>query len=375
MHLFLENNGPNLVDLWTGRFKGLDTGREEYELAPHIWEEVGRETAEAVKDIPSVFVRALSNITTDRSGFTAESWAFWLTYLAPILLENRFSDPKYHQHLCELAEIMKTCVQFEITDDELNDLEKCIISWVEDYERYYYQYEENRLLTCPLVVHGLLHVVQDIRYCGPVWTTWTFWMERFCGYMKSALKSRSQPWANLNQRTRRPQDYISAHEKVYNDYPASILCTPHRPAFVLSNDLHKRIAGYLSVVVGKSRKQIQANLPPTMPTWGKVRIAGGGDAICSASASRQGAASERDSSFVRYEIIVIDDYGQEVRTVFYGQLERILVCTLPDERFWGKVGGKTLLLALIHPCNTQGRDATKEIVTYSQTTAPIITDL
>ncbi|KDQ51673.1 hypothetical protein JAAARDRAFT_62365 [Jaapia argillacea MUCL 33604] len=135
MHLFLENNGPNLVDLWTGRFKGLDTGREEYELAPHVWEEVGRETAEAVKDIPSIFVRALSNIATDRSGFTAESWAFWLMYLAPILLENRFSDPKYHQHLCELAEIMKTCVQFEITDDELDDLEKRIISWVEDYER------------------------------------------------------------------------------------------------------------------------------------------------------------------------------------------------------------------------------------------------
>ncbi|KDQ51674.1 hypothetical protein JAAARDRAFT_139876, partial [Jaapia argillacea MUCL 33604] len=68
-------------------------------------------------------------------------------------------------------------------------------------------------------------------------------------------------------------------------------------------------------------------------------------------------------------------YGREVRTVFYRQLECILVCALPNERFWGKVGGKTLLLALIHPCNTQGRDATKGIVMYSQTTAPIVTDL
>ena len=32
-HLFLENIIPNLVDFWTGQFKGLGTGREDFEIA------------------------------------------------------------------------------------------------------------------------------------------------------------------------------------------------------------------------------------------------------------------------------------------------------------------------------------------------------
>jgi len=51
-----------------------------------------------------------------------------------------------------------------------------------------------------LTIHGLLHLVDDIRTCGPIWTTWSFFMERFCGVLKSGLQSRSQPWANLNKR-------------------------------------------------------------------------------------------------------------------------------------------------------------------------------
>ncbi|KAJ7271435.1 hypothetical protein B0H12DRAFT_996022, partial [Mycena haematopus] len=46
----------------------------------------------------------------------------------------------------------------------------------------------------------MLHVCPDIRFCGPSWTTWTFLMERYCGFLKRGLRSRSQPWANLNNR-------------------------------------------------------------------------------------------------------------------------------------------------------------------------------
>ena len=71
-----------------------------------------------------------------------------------------------------------------------------------DY-RYYYQYREYRLSVCPLVIHGLLHVIDGIRLCGPIWVTWTFYMERFCGILKSALRSRKRPFANLNARIMR----------------------------------------------------------------------------------------------------------------------------------------------------------------------------
>jgi hypothetical protein len=32
MHLFFENVVPNLVKLWSGKFKGLNAGSEDYEI-------------------------------------------------------------------------------------------------------------------------------------------------------------------------------------------------------------------------------------------------------------------------------------------------------------------------------------------------------
>jgi len=66
--------------------------------------------------------------------------------------------------------------------------------------RYYYQYKEHRLSTCILTIHGLLHLANDIRTCGPMWATWTFYLERFCGILQMGLRSRTHPWSNLSKR-------------------------------------------------------------------------------------------------------------------------------------------------------------------------------
>jgi hypothetical protein len=127
MHLFLENVVPTLVNLWTGRFKGLDSGVENYEIPDDVWEEIGAETADAVKDIPAAFVRALGNIAHDRSNFTAEAWGFWFMYLAPIILKDRFEDVKYYEHMCELAGMMKKMLQFQLTHSEIDALDEGLI--------------------------------------------------------------------------------------------------------------------------------------------------------------------------------------------------------------------------------------------------------
>ncbi|KAJ7077173.1 hypothetical protein B0H15DRAFT_755284, partial [Mycena belliarum] len=44
----------------------------------------------------------------------------------------------------------------------------------------------------------LLHIPDDLLFCGPSWTTWTFWMERYCGFLQAGLRSKRFPWANLN---------------------------------------------------------------------------------------------------------------------------------------------------------------------------------
>ncbi|KAF8121487.1 hypothetical protein K438DRAFT_1653858 [Mycena galopus ATCC 62051] len=64
-----------------------------------------------------------------------------------------------------------------------------------------------------------------------------------------------------------------------------------------------------------------------------------------------------------------------VPQVCYGQLEQILVCELPENPLFRAFSGQTRLLAVLVPCSTAGRDATKEILSYTQTNTKIVTDL
>ena len=138
MHMIMENICPLLVDHWTGKFKNLNEGSGNYQIASNVWDEIGAETAEAVSSIPSAFVRVLPDIAKDRSGFTAESWCFWFLYLAPTLLKGRFLNVKYYRHLCSFVNIIKTCLRFSITHAEIDDLETKIVVWVQEYEKYVY---------------------------------------------------------------------------------------------------------------------------------------------------------------------------------------------------------------------------------------------
>ncbi|KAJ6574382.1 hypothetical protein B0H19DRAFT_845001, partial [Mycena capillaripes] len=115
--------------------------------------------------------------------------------------------------------------------------------------------------------------------------------------------------------------------------------------------------------------KIQPHLPEIMPSWGKVRIVDG-DSITTASAAKK-AELERDSSYVR----VNPNQTRRITQVFYGRLERILVCQLPKGRVWGAFSGQCRLLAVLTPCSTLGQDATKGIVSYNRTTATFVTDI
>jgi hypothetical protein len=135
MHLLFENVVQNLVNLWMGRFKNLDSGVGDYIIPRGVWDEIGDETVSAVKSIPAAFVRSLGNITNEQGIYTAEGWAFWAMYLAPILLKGRLGS-KYYRHFLQLVKILKTSIKFTLSHPEINELEGEIISWVKLYERY-----------------------------------------------------------------------------------------------------------------------------------------------------------------------------------------------------------------------------------------------
>jgi hypothetical protein len=130
MHLAFENTAPNMYKHWSGTFKGLDAGVEDYELSAAVWEEVWQESADATRHLPADFVRVLGN---NPSYYTAEAWAFWIMYMAPALLKGRLKK-KYYLHACQLASIIKRCIAFKLTYSDIDVLENDIIDWVEKYE-------------------------------------------------------------------------------------------------------------------------------------------------------------------------------------------------------------------------------------------------
>jgi Transposase family tnp2. len=136
MHLIFENMIKNLILLWTGEFKGLDKGCESYKLPKKIWEAISTDTAASSLTIPSAFDMQPPNVADDKSATTAETWSFWMQYIRPILLICKFEKPVYYNHFVSLVKLVRICLQFEMTQDELNKLHTGFAEWVEKYEQY-----------------------------------------------------------------------------------------------------------------------------------------------------------------------------------------------------------------------------------------------
>jgi hypothetical protein len=136
MHLIWENLVKNLVLHWRGEFKGFDDGAESYQLPKAIWEAVGEATATSGSTIPSAYGSRVPNVATKGSYCSAEMWSFWTLYLGPVLLRRRFQNQKYYKHFIRLVRLLNICLQFEITDDEIEEIRSGFIQWVQDYERY-----------------------------------------------------------------------------------------------------------------------------------------------------------------------------------------------------------------------------------------------
>jgi len=134
MHLIWENCVDNLILLWTGNFKGLDEGDEEYQLDSKVWDAIGAATAASGSTIPSAFGSRPPNFTKQKSACSAETWSFWTLFLGPVLLRKRFRKRKYYDHFVQLVKLINVCLQFEISDDETNFLRAGFVKWVKDYE-------------------------------------------------------------------------------------------------------------------------------------------------------------------------------------------------------------------------------------------------
>jgi hypothetical protein len=135
MHLIFENLVPNLIAHYSGKFKDLDDGDEEYTIPANIWSEICAVGAVSGDTIPSQFGRRMPNLETERSHMTAEAWAFWIMYIGPIVLRNRFKKPQYYSHFVKLVRLIHLCLGYEITVSDINKIRTGFQEWVVEYEK------------------------------------------------------------------------------------------------------------------------------------------------------------------------------------------------------------------------------------------------
>ncbi|KAJ7571926.1 hypothetical protein C8J56DRAFT_810291 [Mycena floridula] len=349
MHLIWENVVKNLILLWTGNYKGLDEGAESYHLSEAIWQGIGKATAAAGSTIPSAYGARVPNIA-DSNFVSAEMYSIWTLYLGPVLLHRRFTNEKYYNHFIDLVALLNICLQFEISTEEVEIVRIGFIEWVEKYERFYYQDDPERLSTCPVTVHGLLHIAPGIISAGPIWCYWAFPMERYCGFLGPAIKSRRHPFASLDrfilegsqltqiktvynkaeELSLRPPANPSGLQFVDPAYPSCRLLPPRvgeRPTNTVLKPLFGALATRFSVRLGVIQHCIKY---ADIEEWGRVqRIdSDAGDTIRSAGLGTIREDS-RDATYVRYEMLVDLNARHKHRRpdfqpeTFYGQLQHI----------------------------------------------------
>jgi hypothetical protein len=124
------------MDLWTGEFKGLDAGKEDYIIDKTVWNAIGEAGSACGSTIPAAYGSRPFNIVTEKHQWTASSRSFWALYLGPVFLARRFKKEKYYKHFVELVKLLHICLQFEYSSDDIRTLREGFIKWVEDYERY-----------------------------------------------------------------------------------------------------------------------------------------------------------------------------------------------------------------------------------------------
>ncbi|KAJ8094166.1 hypothetical protein PM082_023375 [Marasmius tenuissimus] len=381
MHLIFENVMKNLVLLGTGAYKGLDEGSGSYHLDLNIWEEIGKATA-ASASIPSCFGARPPNVVNDKQATTADSWLFWLLYLGPILLENKFANDVYYTHFLEFSTLIRLCLDFEYEEV----IQDGSIRWVEKYEELYYQYEPERSIACPLTIHALLHVADMIKAMGPVWAYWVFPTERYCGRLQPAIRSKRYPFANINNylisfahlselkvtyglekelSLKEVKSGVVKGQFQHSEYPSCVLLPPHKLSSTIPNDIHNKIMVHLATHLSSDTRNVTKTMiwrsydKSAVTRWYKAhQLEGGDDMIASSLATY--SEDCRDATFIWYDMLVDRNTRNRcaapdlISERFYGQLKEILVVVLSASQEPGIYAETTFILAAIENCVVYG---------------------
>jgi hypothetical protein len=72
----------------------------------------------------------VSNIALEKSQMIAETYSIWTLHLAPVLLKGHFLNEYYYKHFIKLVQLLMCCVDLEIMQEQIDDLDQNFQDWV-----------------------------------------------------------------------------------------------------------------------------------------------------------------------------------------------------------------------------------------------------
>lgn len=122
------------------------------------------------------FIRRKPRTLEEKKLFKASEYRSMLLYILPIVLKGILKD-QYYSHFCLLSSAVYKLLRPIIPLDSLFAIESDLIKFVADYGMLY---GSNRVT---MNVHRLIHVVDSVRNCGPLWATSLFHFESNNAYI------------------------------------------------------------------------------------------------------------------------------------------------------------------------------------------------
>ncbi|KAG9124844.1 hypothetical protein FRC07_010018 [Ceratobasidium sp. 392] len=326
MHVIFENVLPMLINLWTrkGKWKDFGSGDEDYVFRPNVWEAIGEACAASGDTIPAAFGCRVPNLDKKRTEVTSEVMLLFATLLGPAVLRDRFIDVAYYRHFVQFVQLTKKCLAIRVSREDVDFIRQGFAKWVRQFEELYYRKDKDRIRVCTAPIHALLHLADDIEIMGPMWCYWAFPMERYCGALARANKSRRHPFLSLDRyvlhvaqlaqikRTYGLVDELNLEDRqtnivegeAYPSHPGHIFTYPRREMPVIP-DFERRVAEYISEVIGvEQRAVLDALRGRHFVHWGKMQQIddgdyGGGDLVRAHRISPGEEHVSRDASYVK----------------------------------------------------------------------------
>ncbi|KAF9791037.1 hypothetical protein BJ322DRAFT_422834 [Thelephora terrestris] len=287
----------------------------------------------------------------------------------------------------KLVHLIHLCLAYDMKASDIEAIRVGFQEWVVEYEKIFYQCDPERISTCPVTLHSLLHVADGIEAAGPVWTYWSFVMERFCGFLKrDGVRSRRKPYASLDNRVRHVAqlhntkirynlvDLLSLTGptreggEVFPEHPQRVFMQPRR---MLKLDENVRAKLTMALITRfsplKGPKIPSFVAKKYVPTgdvlqWGWVKISEGGDKMC-CHAMIKPESLGRDCTYIRYEATVDRNARAKnkqpnmVLKTFFGELQRVIRIDIPATPQLNLAEPQALFFAIIKQCNaTQSKD-------------------